>query len=497
MSGPPRFRGSAAVVLVRGHGRELETFWVRRSEAVSFMPEFDAFIGGSTEPADFELPLAGAADDAGRMLRACAIREAFEEAGVLVALDPAGAPAADPATLAGARAELLAGGASFAALAARHGWRFRADALAAAGRWQTPPFATTRFDTQYFLARVPDGQQASVHAGELASGDWITPAEAIARWKHGDATFAAPILHTLLGIAAGEDGLAARLEAAPERSRAPVRRIELQWGVVLHPMRTKPLPPATHTNCYVVGERDAALIDPGGADPEDLEELFTLLDALAREQRRVTMVLVTHHHPDHVAGLEAVRAHTSAPVAAHADTARHVRADVVLKDGDVVPLAPGPAGEWSLRALHTPGHARGHMCFLLPRTGALFTGDHIPGGRGTVIIDPPEGDMHAYLASLGRLLEEPVRTLFPGHGSPQGAPQRRIRGLIAHRLERKAKVLAALGATPEAPDALVPRAYDDTPESLWPYAERSLLAHLIELEAEGHAAREGERWRRA
>ena len=104
--------------------------------------------------------------------------------------------------------------------------------------------------------------------------------------------------------------------------------------------------------------------------------------------------------------------------------------------------------------------------------------------------------MLAYMTSLERLLSEPVESLFPGHGSPQGGAMRRIRWLIGHRLQREAEVQAALSREPAPLATLVERAYADTPRELWGYAERSLLAHLIKLEAEGRAAREGERWRR-
>ena len=424
MSSPePRYRDSAAIVLVRGDGSSLQVFWVRRSEAVGYMPGFDAFLGGKVAPEDREVEIEGAASEEDRVLRACAVREAFEEAGVLLALAPGSAPSA-PATLAEARRRLLAGGATFAALAREHGWRFRADALTFAGRWTTPPFASMRFDTSFFLARVPQGQEPEVVAGELASGEWIAPPEALERWRRGDATFAAPILYTLRALAAGEEGLAERLARAPLEAGQPVRRIELKWGIVLHPMKTRPLPPATHTNAYVVGERELALIDPGSGEPEELEPLFTLIESLRADGRTLRIVLLTHHHPDHAAGVEAVRARYGVPVAAHAETARHVRVDRTLADGDEIPLAAG-VGEWSLRALHTPGHTRGHLCFLHPRTRSLLTGDHIPGGAGTVIVDPPEGDMRAYVASLERLLGEPVESLFPGHGSPQGGAMRR------------------------------------------------------------------------
>ena len=498
MSEPPRaaepaipFRDSAVVVLIRGHGETLETYWAERGEAVPYMPGFMSFIGGSVDAVDLELPIEGS-DERERVRRACAIRESFEEAGALVAL----AEPVDLAPLPEARRQLLAGEKTFPELARQHGWRFRADTLVFAGRWQSPPFRPTRFDTNYYLARVPETEQLSIIPGELARGQWVRPLAAIDGWRHGETTFAAPILWTLIALAEGEDGLERRLIAGPTRSGTPVRRIELKWGVVLHPMKTRPLPPATHTNAYLVGEKEMALIDPGSGDADDVRDLFTLIEALESEGRILTTVLLTHHHPDHIGGLDAVRARRKVRVAAHAETARHVSVDIVLKDGDWIPLARG-INDWSLRAIHTPGHTRDHLCFLHPATGSLFTGDHIPGGTGTVIIDPPEGDMAAYIASLERLLSENVTTLFPGHGAPQGGAKRRIRGLIRHRLEREAKVVAALASEPRAIAELVERAYADTPKELWPYAERSLLAHLLKLESEGKARREGEGWARA
>ena len=488
-SGP---RPSGVVLLVRGHGESLETFWVLRSDAVSYMPGFRAFVGGTVNPEDADLPIEDAPKGPQRTLMACAFREAFEEAGVVVGVADAG----PPESVVAARRRLLAEEATFPALAREHGWRFRADALAFAGRWASPPFAPRGFETDFFLARVPDGQACSVIEGELASGEWVRPRVALERWQHGHETFAAPILWSLIAMAEGEDDLPARLVEGPQRAGHPVRRIELKWGIVLHPMKTRPLPPATHTNAYLVGESEMALVDPGSGEPAELDALFGLLDVLRQDGRRVTTILLTHHHPDHLGGLAAVRNKLRAPVAAHADTAQHVRVDVVLEDGDWIPLLAGKGGDWNLRAIHTPGHAQGHLCFLHPRTRSLLTGDHIPGGQGTVVIDPPEGDMAAYVDSLERLLREPVETLFPGHGPPQGAAQRRIRWLIEHRRQREDQVVAALDAMPRELGELVKRAYADTPHELWAYAQRSLLAHLIKLEGEGRARREGEAWRR-
>ena len=504
----PKFRASAVVVLVRGTPPAREVFWVRRSDVVPYMPGFHAFVGGGVnagdsviaeqlaatgtpdisglEPGDFDL-------DALRVLEACAIRETFEETGVLLDLDDEVGAALDREALASARGRVLDNQTSFVDAAREHGWRFRAGGLRYIGRWTTPPFSTARFDSAFFLAEVPAGQQPHIVPGELASGEWITPEAALAQWRAGEASFAAPILHVMLELAGEDERLIERLRSAPRRTGEPVRRIELKWGIVLHPTKTRPLPPATHTNTYLVGDAEMALIDPGSDDPQELAALDQLIGALAADGRRVACVLATHAHPDHVAGIAAVRARYRAPVLAHALTAGAISADRALEDGELVPLASAER-DWSLRAIHTPGHARGHLCFLHEGSRSLFCGDHIPGA-GTVIIDPPEGDMRDYFASLERLLGLPIETLFPGHGSPRGAAHVRVRELIAHRRAREQRVLMALAPEPQTMAELLERAYEDTPRDLWPYAERSLLAHLLKLEREGRTTRDGESWR--
>ena len=488
---PSRFRDSAAVVLVRGEGAALEVFWVKRSEAVAFQPGFRAFIGGKVDAADAEVALPGIDDAIERAARVCAVRESLEETGVLVGVAGGDQSAA---TLAASRARLLAGSVTFATLAAEHDWTLAPEQLTFAGRWQTPVFAPVRFDTFFFMARVPTGQEPTVEPGELESGEWVKPLEALDRYRHGHATFAAPILWTLVALAEGPGQLTERLALGPQRAATPVRRVELKWGVVLHPMETKPLPPARHTNAYLIGEKEMMLVDPGSGDPAALEELFTLIGALEAEGRRVKLIVVTHHHTDHIGGVEACRARYGAKVVGHAALASALRLDLTVKDGDWLPLVPG-LGDWNLQVLHTPGHTQDSISLWHPRTRSMFVGDLLPGGAGSVIIDPPDGDMGQYFASLARVAALEPETIFPAHGSPQGAAVRRIAQLVAHRREREAKVFAALEQTPRTLRELVERAYTDTKPELWSYAERSLLAHLLLLERDQRAVRDGERWR--
>jgi glyoxylase-like metal-dependent hydrolase (beta-lactamase superfamily II) len=164
--------------------------------------------------------------------------------------------------------------------------------------------------------------------------------------------------------------------------------------------------------------------------------------------------------------------------------------DTALAGGERIEL-PGDA---TLRVIHTPGHASNHLCYLLEQERLLFTGDHVMQAS-TVVINPPDGDMRAYLASLQALLDEPLDWLAPGHGFLMEQPRRAIEAIIAHRHRRETKVLAALRELgPASAETLLARVYDDVPARLHAMAARSLKAHLVKLRDEAKAAQRGECW---
>ena len=244
------------------------------------------------------------------------------------------------------------------------------------------------------------------------------------------------------------------------------------------------------TNTYVLGTGETHIvIDPG---PDDAAHLDRIIDAAAG---RIAYVLCTHSHGDHSPGAVDLARRVAAPVHGRpAPTDDYQDAtyapDATIADGDVYRV-PGA----TVRALHTPGHASNHVCFLLEPEGWLVTGDHLMSGS-TVVILPPDGSMRAYLESLRRLRTLPLTALVPGHGAVMPDPHGEIDRVIAHRLKRELKVVAALRRQDAVAtlDTLVPDVYDDTPLSLHGLARFSLLAHLQKLEEEGRVTREGDHW---
>jgi glyoxylase-like metal-dependent hydrolase (beta-lactamase superfamily II) len=231
------------------------------------------------------------------------------------------------------------------------------------------------------------------------------------------------------------------------------------------------------TNTYLVGEGDLAVIDPGPLVESHIQKIIETANGKLR------WILCTHTHLDHSPAAAALKAATGAQVfgrPAPAGQDASFAPDVVVEDGERIALAGA-----TLRAVHTPGHASNHLCYLLEETRMLFTGDHVMQGS-TVVINPPDGDMRAYLASLERLLAEDLAVLAPGHGYLIGEPHKEVRRLIAHRRAREAKVCEALRRAGPAPlERLLPLAYDDVPERMHRWAARSLTAHLDKLVAEG------------
>ncbi|RZJ96289.1 MAG: MBL fold metallo-hydrolase [Novosphingobium sp.] len=253
----------------------------------------------------------------------------------------------------------------------------------------------------------------------------------------------------------------------------------------------------TGTQSYVVGSgSEVAVIDPG---PLEDDHLAALLAAIGTA--RLVAIVCTHTHKDHSPAAAPLKALTGAPIVGCAPLVLSddgPRSDASF-DPDYAPdrvLADGEqiSGEgWTLTAVATPGHTSNHLCFALEESGALFTGDHVMGWS-TSVVSPPDGDMTAYMASLAKLYERTDRVYYPAHGAAVTKPQQLVRGMIGHRRQRENQIVRQIeGGTHTIAD-MVPQMYKAVDPRLWPAAERSVLAHLIDLERRGRVVRSDDVW---
>jgi glyoxylase-like metal-dependent hydrolase (beta-lactamase superfamily II) len=362
------------------------------------------------------------------------------------------------------------------------------------GRWVTPPFNARRFDTWFFLVNCPSKQEPYLTAGELEDGEWITAQDAYNRWLRDDVVAVPPTLHALRTLAGGvTQDLAERFLSNINAQGEIARRITFRPNYICFPVRTPTRPPATHTCCYLIHTSEEMLVvDPGSPYEDEQQALAECLDEMIAEGRRVKEIIITHLHPDHIGGVNVLKTHLGGdvPVAAHALTAEALRdidsgvhVDRLIADGDVITLEGEP--QVRLTAMHTPGHARGHLCFHDAERGALLTGDNIVG-VGSVLIDPPEGNMRDYLNSLERMRSlANLSVLFGGHGPAVATPYRKLDEYISHRLEREQNILAAVREGATEPKQIVAKVYTDVSPKAYAMAERAVLAHLEKLREDG------------
>ena len=239
------------------------------------------------------------------------------------------------------------------------------------------------------------------------------------------------------------------------------------------------------TNTYLIGKEEITVLDPGPA-------MDSHIDAITSAEGKIKQIVVTHTHPDHSPGVRLLQERMDVPAYGMlTETSkgqdRSFNPDKILKDGDTFEET-----EFTLKVVHTPGHASNHLCYILEEEEFIFTGDHIMNGS-TVVIGPPDGNMKQYLDSLEKLKQFKLSKIAPGHGEVLDSPHEVAEWIINHRLQREGKVAEALKeATKGNPESLVARVYDDVDSSLFPIAKASLLAHLIKLEEDNIASKEGE-----
>ena len=487
MSAVPK--DAAAVILLRQNTDPAnpEVYWVKRSDKLAFLGGFHAFPGGQIDPDDAQVQVRNAPNPETAAMISGAARELFEELGVLAARG-------GEALTKGQRVSLLddleSGRVSWSKLLDHYELYLDANDFTFVGRWVTPPFNARRFDTWFFLVNCPPKQEPNVIAGELASGEWLTARDAYDCWLKDQVVAVPPTLHALRTLASGmSPDLTKRFLSIPEAHGQPERRITFRPNYICFPVRTPTRPPATHTCCYVVhNSKEILIFDPGSPYEDEQEALAACVDEMISEGRQVREIILTHLHPDHVGGVNALKTHLggAVPVAAHAQTAEalsDVHVDRLINDNDVITLAGEPRIQ--LRALHTPGHALGHLCFHDEDRGVLLTGDNIVG-LGSVLIDPPQGNMRTYLDSLERMRSLPNLTvLLGGHGPAIATPYQKIDEYISHRLERERNILEAFRAGATTPKEIVEKVYTDVSPKAHGMAERAVLAHLEKLREEG------------
>jgi glyoxylase-like metal-dependent hydrolase (beta-lactamase superfamily II)/8-oxo-dGTP pyrophosphatase MutT (NUDIX family) len=512
-------RPAATLILLRGG---LEVLMLQRTQSAAFLGGAYVFPGGSLDPEDDSADRVVGLTEAqanerlklasgGIAYYVAAIRECFEEAGILLVLDRKGRQ------ISADRAQSLMHWRNkpFREMLEAEDLYVPVGELGYYGHWITAPGRSRRFDARFFVALAPEGQQGSHDAAETVHDVWIAPREALERGARGEIELVNATQTSLKDLSRFSDARAAfaYARALPEidenracwaqgkegpkifrRGEAPY--FEIHWSdpeetgattydlVTGEPKRldrwvTRLIAPnpglmtGPGTNTYIVN--GVAVIDPGPAIDSHIERIL--------EFKNIKWILCTHTHLDHSPAAAALKKATGAsllgrPAPAGQDST--FKPDFAVENGQRIEL-----GQISLRAIHTPGHASNHLCYLLEQTKMLFTGDHVMQGS-TVVINPPDGNMRAYLQSLERLLDEDIAIIAPGHGYLIGAPHREVKRLIAHRLNRERKVVAALERLGHPSiDDLLPLVYDDVPERIHRVAARSLTAHLEKLVADG------------
>jgi recombination protein RecT len=553
---PAPLRPAATVLLLRDSADPacpgIEVLMTRRSTTASFAPGAYVFPGGGIDDADAQAHDQSTRRDTQSDLHLtqaiAAIRESFEELGILLARRP------DGSHLGTADIAALDRKAPFAAQCAARGLVLSGAEVFVLAHWITDRDLPRRFDVPFLVARMPEGQLPVADEAEQFEPVWVRPADALARHAAGHFFIIFPTIRTLERLQAFDTvqavleacavndeplwtscpraGLLNGHESRHMEHEAPFGELALVSpdGQIVHELAwqtERPVPllrsvtrltapnpgfmTGPGTNSYLVGDPVSGhvVIDPGPDEPAHIERLWRAAGGDIRA------IVCTHSHADHAPGAPRLQALCTAagrprppilglPSAPTSRENSRFTPERALADGERIEL-PGQDGiTHTLQVVHTPGHAANHLCLLLEEDGLLFSGDHILNGS-TTVIDPPDGHMGDYLDSLDkldRLCEaHGVEFILPAHGyvlgdlrrgpdtpsAPAGGGARvAIAHLKAHRLAREAKVTRAMQALPEGTmDDWVKMAYDDVPERLWPVAKRSLLAHVEHLQSLG------------
>lgn len=515
-------KDASAVILLNQNLTEV--LWIQRSPSLAFLGGWHAFPGGKLDAEDAEITVENSGDaELGKFI-VCAARETFEETGILLAR---GGDKLTKGQRASLHDDLTSGRSSLREIFENWDLSLDAEDFFYTGFWTTPEFSPVRFKTRFFFAVCPSKQKPSLATSETADAEFITPENALERWKNAEVLISPPVLISLRELAETQRradaekvlekeevdlkktrsqkdnslNLSASLRLGGENLRQKSEKvdgiigyIDLNSHITVFPLRTETLPPATHTNCFIVGRKKFVVIDAASKEEAEHRKLFALVDEMIASGGVCQEIIVSHLHPDHFGGETALQKHLKekfdleVPISAHRLTAESLSGKVefqkFVEDEEVYKLADENGAEFDLVALHAPGHARGHLCFYDTEKGFLLSSDNVVG-MGSVVIAPPEGNLIDYLNSLERMKNLPkLKNLCGSHGSAIYDAKTKIESYIAHRTMRENQIKQALREGAKTPTEIVEKVYAGLDEKLFKLAEKSVEAHLEKLMSE-------------
>ena len=481
-------RPTATMTLTRDGPNGVEVLLGKRSRTMRAFPNYWAFPGGGVSSVD------DAAVEAFPQLEgsesktiACILREMSEELGLVPS------PNGLTALPLQARTSIVADKKNWLTLAKQHEFPVSRANIKVLSHRITPPFGPVQFDNAFLHYHA--GWHEDVPAIDLEPQTefteimWAKPTEILSRWRSYELKVAPPVVTLLMEVERTLERHERNMDLAADdiSSRLPGRRsILFAHGVEVIPIKTATLPPADHTNAYMVGDPDGdfVLVDPAVRMREDMETLAT---AIERHEGNLLAVIFTHSHGDHLADIGLLREAVDAPIWGSEFTSQSVPCERILKDGDALQL-----GNQQWKVLITPGHHPGHVCLL--GDAGLIAGDMV-AGIGTILIPPQTGNMNQYITQLKRLKALQPHLIFPSHGPVIALPDKVFQHYIDHRTLRHQRVLDAVTLGLSTVEDIAKQAYEDTPDAHPALAVDQTLSHLISLEEEGYVSNINNIWK--
>ncbi len=482
-------KDASAIILLKDD----KVLLAQRNPNLKFLGGWHAFSGGKLDKSDAEIEVKNCEDIELQRFIVCAARELFEEVGVLIVRNGDKLTKGQRASL---HDDLISGRSSFKEILDSWSLWIDAEDFNYTGFWTTPNFSPVRFKTRFFIADCPDKQTPYEATSEMQNIEFVTPQEALNRWKQSGILISPPVLITLQelskSLVLSPLSLVENLLEKSLACNGNIDYVELNSRVIVFPLKTPTLPPATHTNCFIAGNKEFIVIDAASAEVTEQSKLHKLVDNLIEQGGICKEIIVSHLHNDHHGGEVALQNHLKnkgfdVPLSTHKLTAEkltHIKFDKFIEDDDVYDLKDKNGEVFQIQTLHTRGHARGLLAFYDAEFGFLISTDNVVG-TGTVVIYPPEGEMQNYLNSLERLKNLPnLRFLCGSHGSAIYDASGKIEEYISHRLGREKQIIELLENGAKTSEEIVEKLYVNLESDLIRLAIGSVNAHLEKIRAD-------------